>query len=134
MSEDKTLKVWREFKPGNPQGIVTPNNVDPVWKCVATLSGYHDRTVYDVDWSKDANDLIATASADDAIRLFRKSDDAQDAQQLAHAQNNYELACARESAHAQDVNCVAWNPRREGLLASCSDDGDVKIWRVVNDG
>ena len=131
MSEDQTLKIWREFKPGNPQGIVTPssNPSDPVWKCVATLSGYHDRTVYDVDWSKDANDLIATASADDAIRLFRKCAN----EDAAHAQNNYELACARESAHAQDVNCVAWNPKREGLLASCSDDGDVKIWRVVNE-
>ena len=23
---------------------------DPVWKCVSTLSGYHTRTIYDVDW------------------------------------------------------------------------------------
>lgn len=32
-------------------------------------------------------------------------------------------------AHCQDVNCVAWNPKEAGLLASCSDDGDIAIWR-----
>ena len=125
MSEDQTLKIWQEYKPGNPQGIVTPTN-DPVWKCVSTLSGYHTRTAYDVDWSRDENDVIATACGDDAIRLFRKSSEGGD------ATSNFELVSAKEIAHAQDVNCVAWNPKRIGILASCSDDGDVKIWRAVD--
>jgi WD40 repeat protein len=35
-----------------------------------------------------------------------------------------------EKAHGDDVNCVAWHPTRPNLLASCSDDGSVKIWNV----
>ena len=31
-------------------GIATPNNV-PVWKCAATLSGYHHQPIYSIDWS-----------------------------------------------------------------------------------
>ena len=30
-------------------GIPTPGG-DPVWKCVCTLSGYHNRDIYDVNW------------------------------------------------------------------------------------
>ena len=33
------------FLPGDGR-----NSKDPVWKCVCTLSGYHTRTIYDVDW------------------------------------------------------------------------------------
>lgn len=34
-------------------------------------------------------------------------------------------------AHASDINCVRWNPRERSLLASTSDDGLVKLWRLV---
>jgi len=30
-------------------GIPTPGG-DPVWRCVCTLSGYHNRDIYDVNW------------------------------------------------------------------------------------
>lgn len=31
-------------------------------------------------------------------------------------------------AHSGDVNCVAWNPVDESMLASCGDDGLIRIW------
>ncbi|KAG2422552.1 hypothetical protein HXX76_015932 [Chlamydomonas incerta] len=31
-------------------------------------------------------------------------------------------------AHAADVNCVRWNPAEPRLLASCSDDGLIRLW------
>ena len=49
MSDDLTLKIWREYLPGNPQGLVGGGS-DPLWKCVCTVSGYHTRPIYDVDW------------------------------------------------------------------------------------
>ncbi|XP_064630561.1 probable cytosolic iron-sulfur protein assembly protein CIAO1 homolog [Lineus longissimus] len=120
-SDDRTLKVWKEYSKDNPEGIVVPGN-DAVWKCVCTLSGYHTRPVYDVAWCPLTN-LIATASGDDMIRIFSEDLTATDPNQpsfeLSHTQNN---------AHMEDVNCVAWNPKVPGLLASCSDDGDIKIW------
>lgn len=50
-------------------GVPTPDS-EPVWKCVCTLSGYHNRDVYDISWSRSG--LIATASGDNAIRIFKQ--------------------------------------------------------------
>jgi WD40 repeat protein len=33
-------------------------------------------------------------------------------------------------AHESDVNCVQFHPLNPELLASCSDDGLVKLWKV----
>jgi WD40 repeat protein len=38
-SDDKTLKIWQEYLPGNSEGVVTSGN-NPTWKCVCTLSGF----------------------------------------------------------------------------------------------
>lgn len=38
------------------------------WTLLSTLSGFHDRTIFSVDWSKQG--LIASGCADNAIRIF----------------------------------------------------------------
>ncbi|XP_007905631.1 probable cytosolic iron-sulfur protein assembly protein ciao1 [Callorhinchus milii] len=120
-SDDKTLKIWKEYKPGNEQGVMC-NGSNSCWKCICTLSGYHTRTVYDVSWCPNTG-AIATACGDDAIRVFEE-----DPNSDPH-QPTFSLVAHVPKAHAQDVNCVAWNPKQPGLLASCSDDGDIAIWR-----
>lgn len=124
-SEDSTVKIWQEYKPGNPEGIATENN-DSTWKCVSTLAGFHSRAVYDLDWCPRSN-LIASACGDDAIRIFKED-------QLSSADRknapNFNCELTFSSAHPQDVNCVVWNPVQEGILASCGDEGDVKIWKI----
>ena len=71
--DDKCVKVWQEYASDNEEGV--KNSVqfgmkkDPVWKCVTTLSGFHTRCIYDIDWSR-INNLIATACGDDSIRIF----------------------------------------------------------------
>ncbi|XP_018049102.1 PREDICTED: probable cytosolic iron-sulfur protein assembly protein Ciao1 isoform X1 [Atta colombica] len=119
-SDDKTVKIWREYKPGNDMGIATPNN-ESVWKCICTLSGYHTRTIYDIDWCKTTG-LLVTACGDDIIRIFKEDSDCD-----PH-QPSFTMICSINSAHAQDVNCVQWNPTIPGQLASASDDSTVKIW------
>eukprot|EP00058_Branchiostoma_floridae_P018324 XP_002603813.1 hypothetical protein BRAFLDRAFT_124683 [Branchiostoma floridae] len=127
-SEDKTLKIWQEYLPGNEEGqyptSIQTQGSDPTWKCVCTLSGYHKRTVYDVKWCHQTG-LIATAAGDDCIRVFQEDESSPDRRN----QPQFSLTATAEQAHSQDVNCVAWNPKEPGLLASCSDDGVVKIWR-----
>lgn len=121
-SDDKTVKIWKQYLPGNSQGIETPDN-DPVWKCVCTISGEHTRTVYDISWNK-FNGLIATACGDDAIRIFKRDIG------CSPDTPTYSLVFKIESAHTQDINSVAWNPNSPSMLASCSDDGIVKIWQL----
>ncbi|GIX80694.1 probable cytosolic iron-sulfur protein assembly protein Ciao1 [Caerostris extrusa] len=121
-SDDKTVKIWKEYLPGNTDGIHVGGQ-DPIWNCVCTISGYHERAIYDISWCP-LTDLIATACADNCIRVFKESDDSDP------NLPTYNLIATENSTHEQDVNSVDWNPKIPGLLASCSDDGTVRLWEV----
>jgi WD40 repeat protein len=47
------------------------------------------------------------------------------------------VAAMKEAHGVSDVNNVAWCKREDGkgvgMVASCGDDGSVKVWRVVSD-
>ena len=45
----------------------------------------------------------------------------------------FEMKTLKENAHGEDVNSVAWSPVEDSLLASASDDGTVKLWRLERD-
>ncbi|XP_065155314.1 probable cytosolic iron-sulfur protein assembly protein Ciao1 isoform X1 [Atheta coriaria] len=122
-SDDKTVKIWKEYAPGNPEGVSTTDN-ESTWKCVCTLAGYHTRTIYDIHWCK-VTGLIATACGDDVVRIF-KEDEGSDSNAPT-----FSLVSDNERAHSEDVNCVAWHPEGHVLL-SCSDDGDIKVWKYVD--
>lgn len=122
-SDDTTVKIWQEYLPGNEEGVATVDG-ENTWKCVCTMSGYHMRTVYDISWSP-LSGLIATACGDDAIRVFKEDEESD------HNNPTFSQVACVERAHAQDVNCVAWNPVIPQLLASCSDDGDIKLWNFT---
>jgi cytosolic iron-sulfur protein assembly protein CIAO1 len=123
VSDDQTMKIWQEYLPGNEQGILTPDN-DPVWKCVCTLSGYHSRAIYDISWCK-MSGLLATACGDNIIRIFKECDNSN------ANEPTFELVHTETYAHSQDVNTIVWNPVKQGLLVSTSDDGEAKIWNFV---
>jgi len=36
-------------------------------------------------------------------------------------------------AHINDINCVSFCPSDKMLLASCSDDGMIKLWKIKGD-
>jgi len=74
----------------------------------------HKRSIFSVCWSK--NNIIATGSGDNSIKLFSFKNDV------------LEQISTTEKAHSSDVNCVTWNPMISNILASCGDDGHIKIW------
>ncbi len=39
---------------------------------------------------------------------------------------------AAQGAHSADINSLRWEPNGK-LLASCSDDGTVKVWQATSD-
>lgn len=114
-SEDTSVKIWQSYKPGNNENIQT-SGTDPTWKCAATLSGYHSRAVYSVDWGEQG---LVTGGGDDTIRVWQETG--------AEWSNTVTLA----DCHDMDINCVKWNPKYPELLASCSDDETLKIWRIL---
>ncbi|XP_056131515.1 probable cytosolic iron-sulfur protein assembly protein ciao1 isoform X2 [Lampris incognitus] len=110
-SDDRTVKIWKGY----------PNGGDIPWKCICTLSGFHGRAVYDVAWCQ-LTSVLATACGDDGVRVFKEDETADPDSPV------FSLVAHVPKAHSQDVNCVAWNPKEAGLLASCSDSGDIAIW------
>lgn len=64
------------------------------------------------------NNIIATAGGDNTIRLFQFNE----GQKLEHRHT-------QDEAHDSDVNCVQFAPS-SGLLASCGDDCQLKLWKI----
>ena len=101
-------------------------------RCVlgATCSGYHNRTIFSVDWSK--NGYIATGGADNTVCIF--SVEAAEMEESgsggidALGQVSCRLECRKEGAHPFDVNCVRWHPKNANLLATAGDDGAIRLW------
>ena len=126
-SDDRSVSLWRDLT--GECGYVL----------AATAADVHERAVYAVSWAPEASGLgyIATASGDNAIGLLR-----------AHfgsgteggngGESQLELIGIQSDAHAGDVNSVSWRPtrpqaastERAGWLASCGDDGAVKLWQA----
>ncbi|GAB2272181.1 Cytosolic iron-sulfur protein assembly protein [Dionaea muscipula] len=116
-SDDLTINVW------GAEGVrMQSGDGYAPWKHLCTISGYHDRTIFSVHWSRDG--IITSGAADDAICLFVENEDG-----LADG-CKYKLLSKKEKAHEMDVNSVQWSPMENQLLASASDDGTVKIWKL----
>ena len=67
--------------------------------------------------------MIASAGGDDCIRVFAENNSSGDTDQPSFN--------AAAKVETFEVNGLNWNPRVSGLLASCSDDGSVKLWSVT---
>lgn len=72
--------------------------------------------------------LIAAAAGDNSITIFKEDPLSGDS-----AEPTFNLLARTMHAHDQDVNAVVWNPKEAGLLASCSDDCSIKVWKIMLD-
>ncbi|XP_024515677.1 protein CIA1 isoform X1 [Selaginella moellendorffii] len=115
-SDDLLLVVWD----------TSTNPLESSWKHLCTLSGYHERTIYSVHWSRRSG-LIASAAGDDAIRVFAEANDPSYTSRAV-----FSMVGKQQKAHSTDVNCVRWHPKDDDILASAGDDGLVKLWRILS--
>jgi len=76
--------------------------------------------------------ISVTGSGDNAIRIFQESEF--EAGGDSKRAPNFDMVAVAYESHTQDVNSVAWCPSESGLLASCSDDGTIKLWKVEEEG
>ena len=134
-SDDTSLVLWRAAPPS--PGDAAAGVIDGlVWSQEARIPRAHSRTVFSVAWggggaagavegaASSARSFIASAGADDAIRVFEEG----------AGEGGWVVAGSREAAHSRDVNHVIWHPRRRGVLISCGDDAVVRMWRWEEEG
>ncbi|KAG6553475.1 hypothetical protein Mapa_004387 [Marchantia paleacea] len=124
-SDDLALMVW-----DTSADLADLSGFDQAqWKHSTTISGYHDRTVFSVHWSR-VNGLIASGAADDCIRIFAEN---QEHTSAVPGGSSFSMVAKKVKAHSTDVNCVQWHPADPRILASAGDDGTIKIWEVIGD-
>jgi WD40 repeat protein len=113
-SDDLSIVVW-ECDGGN--GIGT-------WRASSSLKDLHSFPIYSVNWNHQSN-MIATGGGDNSITFCK----------LANSCDGGGLVLEDkiENAHNGDVNCVRWNPNDElsHIIASCGDDGTVRLWSLI---
>lgn len=114
--DDKTVRVWK-----NHAHDKLPN-VDPSsWKCISTIQGYHNRTIYDLSWCK-YTDTIVSASGDNSLVFYSKTRDEISGEDMFICIDKF------SQAHDCDINSVSWNTKADGLLATAGDDRLIKVW------
>jgi WD40 repeat protein len=112
-SDDRSLIIWKYTPP--PQGKREGTDGTSCWKLQQKIDEAHGRTMYSVTWSK--SNYLATSGADDSIKIYQQSESSQ-----------FVLKETKTKAHHTDVNCLRWNPKQINILASCGDDGLIRIW------
>lgn len=135
VSDDKSLVIWQTM------GVQTETdsdidgskgkllNLDELaFRLQQRIENLHTEAIYSVDWlchRADGVSLIVTGSADNCIQILSRAGEGADA--------TWSVVHTMDEAHATDVNWVEFGPRLQPgvfLLASASDDGILKIWRV----
>ncbi|CAK9298781.1 unnamed protein product, partial [Gordionus sp. m RMFG-2023] len=128
---DKSLKIWA------CNGKIDSGQ----WKLINSYDNLHTRAIYDLDWHPTLN-IIATCGADNTIILTTL-----DHNSKPHQGGDVEESCVGKTyvdsnfiapkpyklsnAHSEDINAIRWNPKHHDLVATCSDDSTIKIWRLV---
>ena len=147
-SDDCTVGVWRRGTDaadgGDPSAKQWTN-----WTKVNTMSGVHNRTVYSVDFAPplpgvQCSTLFAIGAGDDSFSIHSIA--SKDQPFVDGRPQPYDITSLHreDNAHEADVNCVTWCPQPivdaatgeasaeapTYMLATCGDDGVVKLWKV----
>ena len=74
--------------------------------------------LYNLSWSPSSTHL-SIACSDHSIKIVKCS-----------GEDELEIVASIEAAHDGEINCVAWSPVNENILASVGDDGKLKLWQM----
>ena len=80
----------------------------------------HKDVAMDIDWNPDSN-ILATCSKDKSVQVYYLSEEEEERYTLTKK--------VSLTGHFDDVNTVRWCPTNPEVLASCSDDTTVILWK-----
>ena len=134
VGDDGALRVWAAADAPGAEGVGEAVRLAPA----AHHPRAHTRTAFGVHWAgagvawreegmEQAQPLLATCGADDALRVFSLAAGTA----AAAGEGSAGVVVLRgevAAAHAGDVNAVRWHPSLP-LLASGGDDHMVRLWR-----
>ena len=106
-SDDAALCLWDTTEAGI--------DLQPLQKRIG-----HTNVVEDVDWHKHHAHLFASVGDDARLLIWDSRNSGNQASQMV------------EKAHAEDVNCVSFNPFNEFMLATGGSDNVVNLWDMRN--
>ncbi|KAE9419272.1 hypothetical protein Angca_009554, partial [Angiostrongylus cantonensis] len=129
VGEDHMVQLWKRSSPQE-------SAVKDKWVSVAKLLIEDTKLpLYTVSWHASTG-LIASGGGDSIIRLV-KSTSTCIFQVVGTDHDEHLIQRTAVDANANEINCVAWNPGAtleansdEWLLASCSDDGTIRLFGV----
>jgi len=135
-SADESIAVWRcrtaSEKEAAGGGGGGGGSRDGEWQHIKTLPTAHRIAVHSLHCAPSiaGHGRIASAGADDALRIFREEVPALGGSGTREDNGpSFVVDVEEAKAHDGDVNCVRWHPRDGTRLASVGDDGAVKVWR-----
>lgn len=129
-SDDLTIRIWARFKrkdvKGEPGGAFRVGRTEKEgWYCATVLKGYHDRTIFSLDWTETGNwtpstssdsadksvvalGRIASVGGDGKIRVFGISAQQDDSTRNGHTVHHALLGTVEQAHGVHDVNHVQW--------------------------
>lgn len=116
------------------------------WKCVGTLPSAHSGPVYSLHYApaRVGHGRLVSGGADGRIQIYRETPNSQSDRPIFTLEASAGTAKATSATksvasnndngssntgNGSEVNCVCWHPINGSMLASATDDGNVRLWK-----
>ncbi|KAA8916811.1 hypothetical protein TRICI_001047 [Trichomonascus ciferrii] len=129
----KYISVNWDASGGGAFGVIPLNEYGKMHETIPLCRG-HTGAVLDTDWSPFDDQMVASASDDGTVGIFKIPEDFTLKVEPAEGEKEPEikdvLPIKKLKGHAKKVGHVLFHPTAKNVLASASGDCTVKIWNI----
>lgn len=129
----KYISVNWDASGGGAFGVIPLNEYGKIHETIPLCRG-HTGAVLDTDWNPFDDQMVASASDDGTVGIFKIPEDFTLKVEPAEGEKEPEikdiLPTKKLKGHAKKVGHVLFHPTAKNVLASASGDCTVKIWNI----